>query len=31
MGVGAEDYIDKMLVQKYQEERVDKQDDGSNE
>lgn len=23
MGVGAEDYIDKMLVQKYQEERVD--------
>jgi hypothetical protein len=23
MGVGAEDYIDKMLVQKYQEEKVD--------
>jgi hypothetical protein len=23
MGVGAEDYIDKMLVQKYQSERVD--------
>lgn len=26
MGVGAEDYIDKMLVQKYQEERVDNHD-----
>ena len=23
MGVGADDYIDKMLVQKYQEEKVD--------
>ena len=23
MGIGAEDYIDKMLVQKYQEEKVD--------
>lgn len=26
MGVGADDYIDKMLVQKYQEERVDNHD-----
>ena len=26
MGVGAEDYIDKMLVQKYQEEKVDNHD-----
>jgi hypothetical protein len=26
MGVGAEDYIDKMLVQKYQSERVDNHD-----
>ena len=26
MGVGAEDYIDKMLVQKDQEERVDNHD-----
>ena len=26
MGVGAEDYIDKMLVQKYKEERVDNHD-----
>lgn len=23
MGIGAEDYIDRMLVQKYQEEKVD--------
>ena len=26
MGIGAEDYIDKMLVQKYQEEKVDNHD-----
>ena len=26
MGAGAEDYIDKMLVQKYQEEKVDNHD-----
>ena len=26
MGVGADHYIDKMLVQKYQEERVDNHD-----
>ncbi len=26
MGVGADDYIDKMLVQKYQEEKVDNHD-----
>ena len=26
MGVGAEDYIDKKLVQKYQEEKVDNHD-----
>ena len=26
MGVGAEDYIDRMLVQKYQEEKVDNHD-----
>ena len=26
MGVGAEDYIDKMLVQKYQEEKMDNHD-----
>ena len=26
MGVGAEDYIDKMLVQKHQEEKVDNHD-----
>ena len=26
MGIGAEDYIDKMLVQKYQEEKVDNLD-----
>ena len=26
MGIGADDYIDKMLVQKYQEEKVDNHD-----
>ncbi len=26
MGVGADDYIDRMLVQKYQEEKVDNHD-----
>ena len=26
MGIGAEDYIDKMLVQKYQEEKIDNHD-----
>ena len=26
MGIGAEDYIDRMLVQKYQEEKVDNHD-----
>ena len=26
MGVGADDYIDKILVQKYQEEKVDNHD-----
>ena len=26
MSIGAEDYIDKMLVQKYQEEKVDNHD-----
>lgn len=26
MGVGAEDYIDKMLVQKYQDEKMDNHD-----
>lgn len=26
MGVGAEDYIDRMLVQKYQDEKVDNHD-----
>jgi len=29
MGIGAEDYIDKMLVQKYQEEKVDNHDENS--
>ena len=26
MGIGAEDYIDRMVVQKYQEEKVDNHD-----
>lgn len=30
MGVGAEDYIDKMLVQKYQEEKVDNHDNAES-
>ena len=30
MGIGAEDYIDKMLVQKYQEEKVDNHDNAES-
>ena len=30
MGIGAEDYIDKMLVQKYQEEKVDNHDNSES-
>ncbi len=30
MGIGAEDYIDRMLVQKYQEEKVDNHDNSES-
>ena len=30
MGIGAEDYIDRMLVQKYQEEKVDNHDNAES-
>ena len=30
MGIGAEDYIDKMLVQKYQEEKVDNHENATS-
>ncbi len=30
MGIGADDYIDRMLVQKYQEEKVDNHDNAES-